>query len=803
MGQRRRLQEHASVSPPPVREAGAGRADHALTGLSLTILLLALVRCLIPFTANLLWESDPRQSMQAGRFTDDPIEDQTIPVLFFGPTGAAVFDLLSMTAAGFALLLHRKAGGRLRIGSISAAIIGIIFCFIHARSNIENAFHCGSWIGAISLAIAALHLAERPRQRRWFIAALIALAVPLAVDATRFVWLDHAETIEIFKQNEQSFLASRGWTEGSPEHRMYLRRMSFVEPTGAFSFSNILGSIAAALAMLAGGVAIGLWRKRREWRHRWLLPAGVAAVSLWTVYLTHSKGAPVALMMSLLVVALACRGCRGIGHERWRRFVPVAAIALVFAAMFIVIARGMMGPPSSDEGERSLLFRWHYWQAAARIATSDAGHAILGSGPSQFGDDYHWAKNPLNPEEVRSAHNVFIDYIAMLGIGGVILSALLLTWLAQAARQIGEEPPSSAGIEQTGDQTTNSTAAPSLNVAPADMAWTVLFLLFLFGIDYLVRGPAFGTPERFLIWAAGMIGMFFLVAVLPSKNWLDHIGARLGLLGAAALLLIHAQIEMTYFQASSAPIAWLIVAVAGSREQEQEQKQGQTKPTHTKLPLPLLLLLLLPLLLLLLLTLPIAKQQSLLADAEQTLRQRPASWRQFHRTLALLEEAQTIGPFNVKPYEWQSRLAMEAAASLGAQLKGVREEKIRKETGEEIRRLTMISLAAHDRARERGFKSLTLLRQEAQLRLYAAEILSEPAYAQESLALWRRLLTHRPYAWQDRVEIAELLWRIGNRSEAVEHYRQALKLSDALYLEPTRMMPALERLRIEKRIAEE
>jgi len=772
--------------------------DHALTGISLLVLLLALVRCLVPFTANLYWETDPRQAIRAINTTlTGEVVDDTVPVLFFGVTGAAVCDAMSLAVCGVALLLHVSGGGKLRHRSIFVAIVGIAFCFFHARTSIDNAFHCGSWIGGISLALAALHLGQRDRQRRWFIAILMALTVPLFIDAARFVFLDHAETIAMFKENEQSFLAARGWEADSPEHQMYLRRMSFAEPTGAFTFSNILGSIGGSLAVLSTGIAIGLWLKRKSWGLRWLLPASVALLGLCIVLLTHSKGAPVAMIMAMMLVALAWWSGN---HPRWRKLVPVAAVALVFVAIVIVIARGLMGPPSTADGERSLLFRYHYWQAASRIIASDPSQAIVGSGPSRFSDEYNWAKNPLNPEEVRSAHSVFIDYTTMLGLGGIAISALLLTWLAQAAACATQnELPvmPTASPEKPSDQD-----KPSLQVAGTDMAWTLAFIIALFGIDYLVRGPAYGSPDRFLIWSLGMIGCFFLASVLTTRHWLNHIGVQLGLLGAAALLLIHAQIEMTYFQASSAPIAWLVVALAASKGKQHEQ-QSESITQRSIAPMALAL----PMILILFsftyfftLTLPIAKQQTLLADAERKVRQSPASWSAFRETLAMLEEAQRIGPFNAKPFEWQSRLAMEAAASLGSQLKGVPEDKIRKGTSEEIHRLTMMSLAAHDRAAELGYSSLTLLRQEAQLRLYAAEILSQPQYAQESLALWRKLIVLRPYAWADRIELAEILWRIGSQDEAKEHYEKAIKLSQAMHLEPTRMMPTLEMQRIEKRL---
>jgi len=794
--------------------------DPILTGLMLGVILLAFIRCVVPVTPNLYWEDDPRRVLadagdgktDRGSNTSEEISPQ-----FFGIAEVAALDAVSITVAALALLAHAAFGGALRWPSIIIALVGMVFCFIHARSHSENAFHCGAWLGGIALALAAVHLASRPRQRRWVIAALVALAVPLAVDAARYVSVDHAESVAFFKENEKQWLEARGWEAGSPQHLMYVRRMEFGEPTGAFTFSNILGSVVAAIAVLAGTLAIGLWRQRTRLGRRWVLPAIVALVAVWTTLLTRSKGAPIAAIMAAGVV---------VAGALWRtrpwlpRALPALGIGLVITAIALVIVRGMAGPPPNEHGERSILFRWHYWQAAARIITGSPRAAIMGAGPAEFADDYNWAKNPLNPEEIRSAHNVFIDLIAMLGIGGIALSALLLAWLIVAARNaatdlcaadVDEAEAITAPIAKqaaTLDSPSRDAKPPkksggAFEVASRDIAWTVAFLVLLFGCEMAVRGSSYATPMRFMTWSIGMMGAFFLLSVLVSPRWLPRGFDRLGLFAAAAVLLVHAQIEMTFFQASSAPLAWMILGAAAAERARDDGAPSRAAVNERRLAsrvwpmMPAGLLLIMAIAYISLIAAPVARQEATLREAARTLRVNTGP--------AILDAMRQLNdamhaPANPKAYEWHARLSMEVATGIKDSLRAVPAEQVAPRARSIIASYVNGALETFERAFAAGLDTTALRRQQAQFLAHAADVLADPTYLEKSLATWRVVVARRPYAWQDRVELADLLWKLERQNEARASYRAALDLSDVMYLEPTRMMAAIERKRIESRL---
>ena len=119
----------------------------------------------------------------------------------------------------------------------------------------------------------------------------------------------------------------------------------------------------------------------------------------------------------------------------------------------------------------------------------------------------------------------------------------------------------------------------------------------------------------------------------------------------------------------------------------------------------------------------------------------------------------------------------------------------------EMRQLTQQSLAILEEAFSRGLDTLTLRRQRAMTLAHAAELLAEPRYLDEAIAQWRQLIARRPYVWQDRIDLADLLWRVNHRDEAREHYRRALELSDLSYLDPARQMGKDDRAHCQERAA--
>ena len=85
----------------------------------------------------------------------------------------------------------------------------------------------------------------------------------------------------------------------------------------------------------------------------------------------------------------------------------------------------------------------------------------------------------------------------------------------------------------------------------------------LFGVVLPVRSGMLYT-ETALLWLVAMAGFFAVAAMLGARRSLTSSAARLGLFAAAAVVIVHNQIEMTFFQPESMGLMWLLVGAAAA-----------------------------------------------------------------------------------------------------------------------------------------------------------------------------------------------------------------------------------------------
>ena len=191
------------------------------------------------------------------------------------------------------------------------------------------------------MALVAVHLAEHGRARKLMVAAMIAMTVPLALDAVLYVWSLHPTQLELHREHLGRFLQSKGWRPGSPHHLAYEHRIEQNDAVGTFGLSNLLGSVAACFMVLVVPLVLGRI-KAMGWRSS-LIPLCTVLCGLTLIALTRSKGAVGALAIGLLLLAMAWH-LRVTGNTWVRRLLGPMAIAVLFIVIGIVVIRGMLGP---------------------------------------------------------------------------------------------------------------------------------------------------------------------------------------------------------------------------------------------------------------------------------------------------------------------------------------------------------------------------------------------------------------------------------------------------------------------------
>src|SRR5688572_12781585 len=492
------------------RKGGEGAAGLVKTlrwvGL-IGILSLAVARCVIVFAPQVLFDVDP---------AFDPV-----PLNGLGPAGSLRLDALLLASCVCGLLGEWLSGRGLDWKLLTLALLPLPIVIWHGWDDAGDMWRGGTWMAAAVACAVAAHLARDEQMRIILAAALAGTIAVLLVRAFAQVTFEHADTVRYFDAHREQILSDRGWAPDSSAARIYERRLRQPQPIGWFTTSNVFASFAAVGLVLWTAFALGAARARLQsgWIGALILCALAAAIALW---LSGSKGAAAAALAGLGVLAIQKRRAR-----------PAVIIALVFLTLAAVAVRGAL-LPEGFAGEKSLLFRWHYTVASARMVGENA---LTGVGPDGFQADYTVHRPPRNPEEVASAHSIFWDWLCALGISGTAWIALALLIL----RRTGETNPDDKLLEaEINNAHARSIVKPILVVA-------ALGLLPALAIEWrTLDGQA--LLMRIMGLAAFVAVAMTVVRTIEvlDRRWLTTV-----LAAAVTALVVHGQIEMTFQQPGS------------------------------------------------------------------------------------------------------------------------------------------------------------------------------------------------------------------------------------------------------------
>lgn len=388
----------------------------------------ALVHALTALTPFPGWELDPFVA--------------PVPHTGLGPGGSMLTDVVIRLGVVIILIGEWAKGRRLIPWALILWVLGSAGVLASGVGEGRDPHIASAWTAAISLGVAMAHLCRDDRYKRMVLAVLGGLVIMLAVRGAQQVIIEHPQTMQEYRQNRERFLDAQGWTHDSPMAKSYERRISQNEASGWFGLANVYATFAAGGATAGAVLVVSLALARR--RHArdtgadgpgpsflslsWLfaLPAaGIAALVL-----ADAKGGLAAAVLGVgfagLVAMLCSRRARLIDRLGRLRTGAILSVGTLAATVSLVVVRGVLGTGLS---ELSLLFRWFYLDAAARIGLR---LFPLGCGADGFKTMYSLLKNPLSPENVSSSHNLLADYWACAGLSGVAWIALWIGWIARA-----------------------------------------------------------------------------------------------------------------------------------------------------------------------------------------------------------------------------------------------------------------------------------------------------------------------------------------------------------------------------------
>jgi hypothetical protein len=498
-------------------------------------------------------------------WTGDP-SALPVPTTSLTPTWVLGLNVATIAAGAAVLLMMPGAVGRGVLGALAlgTAAVGVAWHGLGrgldlSRLNVDHLVVGTSWLAAGWTGAACARAAVDERLRRMVVAFIAGVVVMVAAKGAVQVLVEHPATVASFERNKAAVLEANGWSAGSAMARAYEHRLRQSEATGWFGLANVAATFGAAGAVLGVGLTAAWVRSAARGGLHGIGAAALAVAGTGLVVMAGSKGGVAGAMIGVAVGVAGLAASRWAGESgmrgalsRWWAWLPMGAAAMVVIG---IAARGAIG---ERLGERSLLFRWFYVEAAARIT---AGSPIAGVGPAGFKEAYLSAKNPLSPEEVGSPHCWPLDLSAGLGLLGAGLVAAFVWWVWRLGASGGGDRRAEGTGEGVDVRAEIRPIFVGLSLATALGLW--------------IEMPV-GTPEGGLTRLAGLAGGLVAAAAVlracPAWWWLSGAGTA-----AACLSLI----DLAPSGVGSGPMALALVAGMGlacgtKRAEEQGVVGGAT-----------------------------------------------------------------------------------------------------------------------------------------------------------------------------------------------------------------------------------
>jgi O-antigen ligase len=488
---------------------------------------------------------------------------------------AFVFWLLGRILSG--RLTYRMTG--MEIGLVlfaTAAVVATLGASDKRAAITQSAVLLGPIFGALLLA----QILDSPARVRAMLAVVAALGVVCAYLCAEQLFISNAITIEQYEKQPQMLLGPLGIEPGTFQHFLFEHRLYSRGVRGSFTTSNSAASFAILASFAALGLLVRRLRDRGEQKvqrhYNWLL-AGGAVIVVVGLLLTQSKGGILAFFAGLALLAVL------VGIDRWlatrKRLVVTALASLVLLAGVGIGSAGVLYGLKHGRlpGGNSMLVRWQYWAASARMY---ADHPWAGVGPGNFSDYYPHYKPAAALESVSDPHSFLLSLITQYGPLG------LLGFLAMICVPLWRSITFPSRLTATDDAPAPPFKALALGMLCAVGACLLLVRPFLMPPSQ-VDDPDILLYEIVTLYlapaAAFLIGFLLLSAPLDDRRgW--HTPGRCAALSAALAcavlaVLLHNLIDFALFEPGVWITFWFLLACLSA-------VYTQRNPSSTSDPVP-------------------------------------------------------------------------------------------------------------------------------------------------------------------------------------------------------------------------
>jgi O-antigen ligase len=282
-------------------------------------------------------------------------------------------------------------------------------------------------IAPIFMALLLVQILDSHSKIKLLLVVIAALGVVSAYQCAEQFFSSNQMTIDQYEQTPEAMLEPLGIQSGSFQHMLFEHRLYSRGVRGFFTTGNSAGSF----SIMASFAAIALFLEKLKNRKSDtsgpgpLLGCGIAVTAvIFGLAITRSKGAIAAsLIAAVMFVAFLRFGNRLKTH---RKTILIVCLLLAVAVGGLVVYYGLTH--GRLPGGNSMLVRWQYWNASARMY---ADHPFTGVGPGNFANFYPHYKPAEALETVSDPHNFPLTILTQygpLGLVGFLAMILLPLW---------------------------------------------------------------------------------------------------------------------------------------------------------------------------------------------------------------------------------------------------------------------------------------------------------------------------------------------------------------------------------------
>jgi len=493
-------------------------------------------------------------------------------------TRTLALDLVALAVA--CVVLFRACVRRPRVLALRGLDWGIVLLAVAAvvstmvagdqRPAINAALDL---VTALVALVALVHLLVDPQRITLALAVIVASAAVNVVDCVDDYRSAEQTRAEYLAQRE-SFWSARNVAPDSAEVRLFESRMRAGEASGFFAHSNVAGAYLLLGFFIAVGVAAAGLR-----RHALAFAGGALLALAFAVALalTHSLGAIASALVGMAVLVI--RALCGSAWIRRPRRVFVVFCAAAACAVLAVVGYGLQRRTLPHP---SLAFRWQYWTASAEMFRD---HALTGVGAENFGHHYTAYKPITSPEEVKSPHNLIVQFATEFGVIGLLAAVVLLVAGAWYATQPPGPAVAAENLQAPGGK--RETASPvTAPINPRRLACGgVICGLLIFAVripllesrqfDYVYWMTAIGAIAWAVAFAAAAGAL--VAGSASGKSRSPVVSARLVAACAAGLLAFVVQdaINFAFFVPAARTTFLALAAVVIAARAQQPRVAGE------------------------------------------------------------------------------------------------------------------------------------------------------------------------------------------------------------------------------------